>query len=83
MIIIIIGYFKNLDKITHKIMQYGLILCFLLSIISSLILLTYTLANTSLDIFYIGLALFKLSCMLGVEFIICGLVMDTIKKQHI
>ena len=81
MINIIIGYFKNLDKLTYKIMKYGLISCFILNFFSALMLLTYNLANTSPDIFHMGLSLFKLGCSFSVEFIVCGLVADLIKKQ--
>ncbi|MBR3162949.1 MAG: hypothetical protein IKF17_02460 [Clostridia bacterium] len=77
----IIGYFKDLDKITYKIMKYGLVSCFILNIFSALMLFTYNLANASPNLFHIGLSLFKLSCSFGVEFIICGLVADSIKKQ--
>lgn len=77
----IISYFKKLDKLTYKIMKYGLISCFILSTFSSLLLLTYNFANTTPDVFHIGLSLFKLSCTFSVEFIICGLIMDSIKKQ--
>ena len=77
----IISYFKKLDKLTYKIMKYGLISCFILSTFSALMLLTYNLANTTPDVFHIGLSLFKLSCTFSVEFIVCGLVIDSIKKQ--
>ena len=77
----IIGYFKDLDKLTYSIMKKGLICCFLLSGFSAILLLTYNLASTSPNVFHIGLSLFKLSCTFSVEFIVCGLVMDSIKKQ--
>ena len=77
----IIGYIKDLDKLTYKIMKYGLIGCFALSIFSALMLLTYNLTDASPNLYYIGLSLFKLSCSFSVEFIVCGLVVDTIKNQ--
>lgn len=77
----IISYFKNLDKLTYKIMHYGLVSCFWLSFFSSLLLFTYNITNTSPNVFHIGLSLFKLSCTFSVEFIVCGLVADSIKKQ--
>ena len=77
----IIGYFKDLDKLTYKIMKYGLEFSFILSIISAFILLTYSSTPLPISLYYIGLSLFKLSCSFSVEFIICGLVMDSIKKQ--
>ena len=77
----IIGYFKNLDKLTYKIMKYGLVSCFTLSLFSSLMLFTYNLASTSPSVFHLGLSLFKSSCTFSVEFVVCGLVADSIKKQ--
>lgn len=83
MINIIIGYFKDLDKLTYKIMHYGLVSCLILSFFSALMLITYNIADTSPDVFHIGLSLFKLSCTFSVEFIVCGIVADSIKKQLI
>ena len=77
----IMGYFKNLDKLTYKIMKCGLVGCFILCIFSVLMFFTYILANTSPNVFHIGLSLFRLSCTFSVEFIVCGIVADSIKKQ--
>ena len=77
----IIGYFKNLDKLTYKIMKIGLSFCLVLALLAAIILFTYSTAALSPSIYYIGLALFKLSCSFGVDFIVCGLVMDSISKQ--
>ena len=79
----VIGFFKNLDKLTYKIMKIGLSFCLSLAILSALILFTYNIASLSPHIYYIGIALFKLSCNFGVDFIICGLIMDSIAKQLI
>ena len=79
----IIDYLKEVDSTTYKIMKKGLNFCLVLSLISALVLFTYITINSSLNVYYIGLSLFKLSCTLGVEFIVCGLVMDTVKKQLI
>lgn len=75
--------FKNLDKLTFKIMNNGLKFCFVLCIMSVFILFTYHFAFASPLVYYIGLNLFKLSLILGIEFIICGFVVDGIKKQLI
>ena len=37
----IINNYKNLDKLTYKIMKNGLIFCFVLCIISVVVLFTY------------------------------------------
>lgn len=75
--------FKNLDKLTFRIMNYGLIFCFTICILSVLILLTYNFAFSSPFMYYIGINLFKLSLIFGIEFVICGFVVDGIKKQLI
>lgn len=75
--------FKNLDKLTSKIMNYGLKFCFVVCLISVLVLFTYSFAFASPLIYYIGISLFKISLILGIEFIICGFVVDGIKKQLI
>ena len=79
----ILNNFKNLEKITYKIMKNGISFCFGLCTISILMLLTYNHIFYSPNVYYIGLALFKLSAYLIVEFIVCGLIVDNIKKQKI
>lgn len=78
-----INSFKNLDKLTYKIIRRGLEFCFAISIISAIILFTYHITLLTPDLYYTGLLLFRLSCTFGIEFIICGLVVDNIKKQTI
>ena len=34
-------------------------------------------------LFYVGFVLFRLSLIFGIEFVICGIVVDGIKKQII
>lgn len=77
----IINSFKNLDKLVKKIMKIGLKFCSILGMISLIILVTYNLSFTIPIVFTIGLILFKLSLIFGVEFIICGFAVDRIKKQ--
>ena len=74
---------KNLDKLTFKIMNFGLKFCFAICVLSVLILLTYSFAFPSPFMYYIGINLFKLSLIFGIEFIVCGFVVDGIKKQLI
>ena len=75
----IINNFKNLDKLTKVIMKNGLSFCSIIGIIALVILVTYNLSYTTPILFSIGFILFKLSLIFGVEFIICGLVVDKIK----
>lgn len=75
----IINDLKNIDKLTKKIMKNGLKFCLLLGIIALVILVTYNTSFTIPILYSIGFILFKLSLIFGVEFIICGLVVDKIK----
>lgn len=75
--------FNNLEKTTLSIMKNGVKFCFSISIISSFLLLTYVFILKEPNIFYIGLGLFKLSLFFLIDFIICGFVVDNIKKQLI
>lgn len=79
----IVECFKNFDKLTFKILRYGLYFCSIICIISIFTLLTYNLIFSIPFIYYIGICLFKLSLIFGIEFIICSFVVDGIKKQLI
>ena len=79
----IITYYKNLDKNTYKLLYKGLEFCFLLASFSAFILLSYILFLQAPLVYYIGINLFRLSLVFGVEFIICGFIVDSIKKQLI
>lgn len=75
--------FKNLDKLTKMIMSYGLKFCLIICLISLTILLTYNFSFTIPILFTIGFILFRLSLIFGIEFVICGFIVDGIKKQMI
>ena len=79
----IINTFKNLDELTYKIMKEGLKGCLVIAIIATVLLIIYNITESSLTLYYIGIAMFKLSSIFGVEFIICGIIVDNIKKQII
>lgn len=78
-----IEIYRNFEKITYKILKKGLEFCLALCIISISILFTYDIFTISPNIYYMGITLFKLSIIFGIEFIICGFVTDGIKKQLI
>ena len=80
MIKTLLDEFNSIDKKIKKIMKYGIIFSFIVCIISMIFLIAYKL-NANLDFFYIGLSIFRLSLFLTVEFIICALAINTIKKQ--
>lgn len=73
---------KNLDKKAVNILKKGLLFCFFLSILSTIILITYQLNNFPIT-FKIGINLFKASLIFATEFIICAIAVDRIKKQII
>lgn len=75
--------YHSFDKITNTILKTGLKFCTFLCIFAVLILLTYNLFNLAPIIFHIGISLFRLSIIFGIEFIICGFVADGIKKELI
>ena len=77
-----ISELKNLDKDTFKIMNYGLLFCVCLSLVSVGILLTYILIGSNF-FYYLGLTLMRSSFIFAVEFVICGIVVDFIRKQKI
>lgn len=71
----------NFEKITHTIMNNGLKFCFGLCLASLFLLLVYDFFITSPFLYAIGINLFRLSLIFGIEFIVCAFVTDGIKKQ--
>ena len=82
MIGMIINKFKNLDDKVKKIMVNGFKFAFLFCIFSAIILLVYNFYSLPI-LYYVGTVLFKTSLMFFVDFTICGIAFDTIKKQMI
>lgn len=78
---IIIGL-KNLNKETYKLIKYGLFFSICISFIASFILITYIFSRINVY-FYIGLTLIKSSFAFSVQSIICGIIIDSLKKQLI
>ena len=72
--------FENLDKTDLKIMKIGIKLCFYI-LMSSIILLSIYLFVHNIFLYSLGLAIFRLSTYFAIEFIICGIVADIVKKQ--
>ena len=75
--------YKKMDNMANKILKKGLKFCFVLCIVSILILLTYMVMFSSPNLYYIGISLFRLSITFSIEFLICALVVDSIKKELI
>ena len=76
-----VEYLKNINEIDLRIMKKGLKFSFMLLVFSICILLFYLLSKNNLFLYNLGLSLFKVSTYFGIEFIICGVVVDTIKKE--
>ena len=80
MLNIIKNKFNSMEEKVKHILKYGIYFSLFVCYIAVFVLLTYQ--NThSPDLFYIGLSTFKLGLFFIVEFIICALAVDTIKKQ--
>lgn len=78
----ILDVYNHFEKITNSILKTGLRFCGFLCLISIVILSTYLSLNNP-NLYYIGITVFKLSIIFGIEFIICGFVVDGIKKQAV
>lgn len=77
-----ISELKNLDKDTFKIMKYGLLFCGAISLVAVAVLLTYIFLGSSF-FYHLGLTLMKSSFTFAVEFVVCGIVVDFIRKNKI
>jgi len=71
----------NIDKKVLKVINCGFNCCLLIAFIACFILLTYHFNLKSPDLYYSGLLLFKTSIFFFVDFIICGVAVDTIRKE--
>lgn len=73
--------FDNLDQTDIKIMKIGIKICFVILMFSILILSLYLLFVHNVFLYNLGLSIFRLSTYFAIEFIICGVVADRIKKE--
>lgn len=80
-ILMIKNTFKDLDKKAIHIMKQGLEFCFILCILSISLLAINEFIFTYPNLYNIGLLIFQISTIFAIEFVICALAMDTIKKQ--
>ena len=71
--------FKKMDDKIISIIKYGIKFSFCITIIATLILLTYDFLYTIPITYYIGLSLFKTSLFFICFFIICGFSFNKIK----
>lgn len=77
-----ISELKNLDKDTFKIMKYGLFFCSGLFLIAVSLLFTYIILGSTF-FYHFGLTLMQSSLTFAVEFVVCGIIVDFIRKQKI
>ena len=73
--------FKNFDKKNKKILQYGINFCFIITIISILILITYLFFKHEYIIYKIGILLFQLSTYYFIYFIASAITIDSLQKN--
>ncbi len=73
--------FKKLDKTALCVLKHGLHFCFYLCLISTIVLFVYLSFKLNPFVFDLGFMLFKLSIIFAIEFIICAIAADKIKKQ--
>ena len=81
MIKFFIEKFKGLEKDVVKIIQVGLKFSLIVCLIATGILLAYETFFSNPTLYYIGLKLLQTGAMFAAEFGICGLAIDTIRKQ--
>ena len=72
--------FDNFDKTGLKIMKIGIKICFVI-LLFSIFLLSVYMCSHNLFLYNLGISILKLSTYFIVEFIVCGVVADRIKKQ--
>ena len=73
--------FKSLDKTAVHILKRGLYFCALLCIISVIILFVCQFIAVNPFMFEVGLTMFRASIIFAIEFVICAIAADKIKKQ--
>lgn len=74
--------FKNINSSILKALVVGLKICFILLLFSTFILSLYHSVH-NINLFYIGISLFKTSLFYIAFLIICSIGIDTIKKDNI
>ena len=66
---------QSMEDKVKKVLHNGFIFSFIVCL-----LISYEL-SANLELYYIGLSVFRLSLFFAVEFFICAIAIDTIKKQ--
>ena len=74
---------NNLDFKTKVIIKNGFKFCTFLCAISLFFLVTYIFWFSIPLVFNIGIMIFEMSLLFSVEFLVCGIVVDSLKKRLI
>ena len=74
---------NNLDFKTKVIIKNGFKFCTFLCAISLFLLVTYIFWFSIPWVFNIGIMIFEMSLLFSVEFLVCGIVVDSLKKRLI
>ncbi len=77
----VINMFNSVNSNIKKIMKDGFIFCFMLAIVSGILLYTYDTFYSSIMLYYIGFYLFKNSLLFACAFFVFGIGFDKIKKD--
>lgn len=78
---LILSNFKNINKSIYNALSIGLKICFIILLISTFMLSLYHSIH-NLNLFYIGISLFKTSLFYIAFLFICTIGIDTIKKGY-
>lgn len=76
----IFNVFNNMDSKIKKILKYGFRFSFLVSAFAVILLFFDNVLNYP-DLYYISILVFRLGLFFLVEFIVCAIAVDTIKRQ--
>lgn len=76
----IFNMFNNMDSKIKKILKYGFRFSFLVSVFAVVLLFFDNVLNYP-DLYYISILVFRLGLFFLVEFIVCAIAVDTIKRQ--
>ena len=77
----IINKFKNMDKKIVKLIDIGLWISFLVSVLGLIILLIHYKVYISAELYYIGIEIFKIGIIGAVSVIVCSCSLWLIKEK--
>lgn len=79
----VLKIFNNLEVKTKNIIKNGVKFCSIICSISLIMLLVYIFEFSAPILFEVGILLFQMSLLFSIEFLICGIVVDPLKKKLI